>query len=186
MSTSREFTYQVHWSNDDAACVATVVEFPSLSWVAETPAEAMAGVVQLVDEVLADLQANGDTPPVRNDLRRHLLSEFDLLTGVSPEMVGTVAADPIPGTHDWAALGLRFKMTCPAAPEQYDVFDATGEEIGYVRLRHGELRGERHGIDVLHKYFSDAAFGSDNERSFYLGVIAQAILGSASDEVERG
>ena len=34
---------------------------------------------------------------------------------------------------------LDFKLTCLACPEQYDVFDADGIQVGYIRLRHGYL-----------------------------------------------
>jgi len=36
--------------------------------------------------------------------------------------------------------GLRLVCTCGACPEQYDVFDATGKQVGYLRLRHGSFR----------------------------------------------
>ncbi|MGE4300852.1 MAG: hypothetical protein AB7F40_04525 [Victivallaceae bacterium] len=35
--------------------------------------------------------------------------------------------------------GLKFIMTCPMCPEQYDVVDSSGTQVGYVRLRHGWL-----------------------------------------------
>jgi hypothetical protein len=38
--------------------------------------------------------------------------------------------------------GLKLVCTCGACPEQYDVFDATGEKVGYLRLRHGHFRAE--------------------------------------------
>jgi len=34
--------------------------------------------------------------------------------------------------------GLDFKQTCAESPEQYDVFK-DGRQVGWVRLRHGEL-----------------------------------------------
>lgn len=36
--------------------------------------------------------------------------------------------------------GLRFEVTCHVCPEQYDVFDGSGKQVGYVRLRHGVFR----------------------------------------------
>ena len=38
-------------------------EFPSLSWLAPTPGEALSGIRELVNSVLADMQANGESPP---------------------------------------------------------------------------------------------------------------------------
>lgn len=33
--------------------------------------------------------------------------------------------------------GYQIELTCHACPEQYDVFDSRGEQVGYLRLRHG-------------------------------------------------
>lgn len=33
--------------------------------------------------------------------------------------------------------GYRLELTCAACPEQYDVFDTQGNQVGYLRLRHG-------------------------------------------------
>lgn len=38
--------------------------------------------------------------------------------------------------------GLRLVCTSPACPEQYDVFDPQGTQIGYLRLRHGRFRAD--------------------------------------------
>ncbi len=34
-------------------------------------------------------------------------------------------------------MQLTLVKTCDACPEQYDVFDAAGVQVGYLRLRHG-------------------------------------------------
>lgn len=38
--------------------------------------------------------------------------------------------------------GYQLRCTCPACPEQYDVFDAAGKQVGYLRLRHGYFRAD--------------------------------------------
>lgn len=38
--------------------------------------------------------------------------------------------------------GLRLVCTSPACPEQYDVLDAEGKQVGYLRLRHGRFRAD--------------------------------------------
>lgn len=38
--------------------------------------------------------------------------------------------------------GLKLVCTSPACPEQYDVFDAEGKQVGYLRLRHGRFRAD--------------------------------------------
>lgn len=41
--------------------------------------------------------------------------------------------------HNEEILGCKLVLTCQACPEQYDVF-LGGEEVGYLRLRHGAFR----------------------------------------------
>jgi len=36
--------------------------------------------------------------------------------------------------------GYRLRQTCQACPEQYDVFDDLGQQVAYLRLRHGSFR----------------------------------------------
>ena len=46
------YTYRLAWSVRDAEFVATVVEFPSLSWIEKTREGALDGLTSLVEEVL--------------------------------------------------------------------------------------------------------------------------------------
>jgi hypothetical protein len=75
---------------------------------------------------------------------------------------------------------LRFVMTCTACPEQYDVFDSSGKQVGYVRLRHGKLRCDYPvcGDEVIYEAEpkGNGGFDSDDERIFHLGKIASCIL----------
>jgi predicted RNase H-like HicB family nuclease len=57
------YTYRIAWSAEDDEHLATVAEFPSLSWLAPTPAEALSGLANLVREVVADMVANGEPVP---------------------------------------------------------------------------------------------------------------------------
>lgn len=69
------YTYRVTWSPEDGEHVGLCVEFPSLSWLAATPEAALAGVRQLVAEVVADLEAAGE--PVPQPLaEKHYSGEF--------------------------------------------------------------------------------------------------------------
>lgn len=52
--------YRVAWSAEDDEFVATCREFPSLSWLAPTPDEALHGLIAVVDEVVADLPRTGE------------------------------------------------------------------------------------------------------------------------------
>ena len=38
-------------------------EFPSLSWLAETPEAALKGIRKLVAEIIVDMKAQKETPP---------------------------------------------------------------------------------------------------------------------------
>ncbi len=38
--------------------------------------------------------------------------------------------------------GFKLELTSTACPEQYDVFDANGDQVGYLRLRHGFFRAD--------------------------------------------
>lgn len=63
MPDPTHYTYRVAWSAEDGEHVATVAEFPSLSWLAPTPVEALTGLSDVVRDVLADMTAAGDPIP---------------------------------------------------------------------------------------------------------------------------
>jgi predicted RNase H-like HicB family nuclease len=72
MPDATHYTYRVTWSAEDGEHVATVAEFPSLSWLAPTPVEAYAGLENVVRDVLADLTESGE--PVPEPLSEHTYS----------------------------------------------------------------------------------------------------------------
>lgn len=43
---------------------------------------------------------------------------------------------------DLEISGYKLVLTCGACPEQYDVFDSSGKQVAYFRLRHGVFRAE--------------------------------------------
>ena len=57
------YTYRVTWSEEDGEHVGLCAEFPALSWLEPTPEQALTGIRALVDEVLADLERNGEPLP---------------------------------------------------------------------------------------------------------------------------
>ncbi|KAG8154733.1 type II toxin-antitoxin system HicB family antitoxin [Burkholderia catarinensis] len=61
--TQDHFTYRVTWSPEDGEHVGLCAEFPSLSWLDETPEGALAGIRRLVADVVRDLAANGEKVP---------------------------------------------------------------------------------------------------------------------------
>jgi hypothetical protein len=68
-------------------------------------------------------------------------------------------------------------LTCSACPEQYDVFLA-GEQVGYLRLRHGFFTVEYPdcGGEIIYEAQpnGDGLFDSD-ERAFYLDEAMTAL-----------
>ena len=77
------YTYRVTWSPEDGEHVGLCVEFPSLSWLAPTPEEALSGVRSLVAEVVADMQANGEEVPAPL-AEKHYSGEFKVR--IPPEL----------------------------------------------------------------------------------------------------
>lgn len=63
MSTADHYTYRITWSAEDESYVATVAEFPSLSWLDADRDGALHGIEALLGEVLDDLRATGESIP---------------------------------------------------------------------------------------------------------------------------
>lgn len=68
MSTSERpnvahYTYRVMWSAEDDEYVATCLEFPSLSWLADSRADAIEGLEALVADIVQDMEENGEKVP---------------------------------------------------------------------------------------------------------------------------
>ena len=62
-SVVAQYRYSVQWSPEDLEFVATVLEFPSLSWLDEDQFEALRGIEQLVSDVIDELTQAGDPVP---------------------------------------------------------------------------------------------------------------------------
>ena len=60
---SDHYTYRITRSAEDAEHVGLCAEFPSLSWLAATPAEALSGIQRLVADCVDDMQTNGEPVP---------------------------------------------------------------------------------------------------------------------------
>jgi predicted HicB family RNase H-like nuclease len=63
MLKNDRYTYRVTWSEEDEEYIGLCVEYPSLSWLAPTPQEALEGIRQVVADVVADMEANEETVP---------------------------------------------------------------------------------------------------------------------------
>lgn len=60
---NEHYTYRVTWSAEDNEHVGLCTEFPLLSWLAPTPAKALAGIRRLVRECVEDMATTGETAP---------------------------------------------------------------------------------------------------------------------------
>ena len=60
---SDRYTYRVTWSAADQEHVGLCAEFPSLSWLSTSPEQALAGIRELVRDVLADMATTGEQAP---------------------------------------------------------------------------------------------------------------------------
>ena len=60
---SYRYTYRITWSAADGEHAGLCAEFPSLSWLAPTPAEALAGILHLVAECVVDMQTRTESVP---------------------------------------------------------------------------------------------------------------------------
>jgi predicted HicB family RNase H-like nuclease len=58
------YTYRITWSEDDQEYVGLCIEFPSLSWSADTQEASLQGIRKLVKEAVQDMKINGESPPL--------------------------------------------------------------------------------------------------------------------------
>ena len=78
--------------------------------------------------------------------------------------------------------GLDFILTCEISPEQYDIKDIYGNQVGYVRLRWGTLTCEYpdcggtlvYSVDLDDD--ADGCFATQTQRDFHLNCIADKLL----------
>lgn len=73
---------------------------------------------------------------------------------------------------------ITLRLTCGACPEQYDAFNETGTQVGYLRLRHGTFRVDYPacGGETIFEASTrgDGSF-DDNERDHFLKCAVNAI-----------
>ncbi len=58
-----KYTYRVTWSEEDQEYVGLCLEFPSLSWLAESQEEALKGIRETVSSVVSDMLEQKETIP---------------------------------------------------------------------------------------------------------------------------
>ena len=113
---SDHYTYRVTWSAEDGEHVGLCLEFPSLSWLAPTLDEAFSGIRELVQDVVADMRANGETLPTPltersysgrsarsadSERRSELLRETDRYLAELIEEVGEPSPEMVAEAEAW-------------------------------------------------------------------------------------
>lgn len=71
MRSAKEYTYRVFWYPEDEAFVAVSDEFPSLSAVEDSQERALLSITELVEDVLEEMEASGEQPPIPLGARRY-------------------------------------------------------------------------------------------------------------------
>ena len=79
----RHYTYRVIWSEEDQEFIGLCAEFPSLSHLDEDQLSALKGIIGLVTDVVPDMEARGETPPIPI-ADRHYSARFQVRT--TPEL----------------------------------------------------------------------------------------------------
>ncbi len=82
------YTYRVTWSADDNEYVGLCVEFPGLSWLADTPEDALKGIRNIVADVIEDMRANKETVPEPIAIKNY---SGKFMVRVPPEIHRTLA-----------------------------------------------------------------------------------------------
>jgi len=60
---SDKYTYRVTWSEEDQEFIGLCAEFTSLSWLDESPEQALAGIRKVVQQSIKDMKANSEDIP---------------------------------------------------------------------------------------------------------------------------
>ena len=63
VKTADRYTYRVTWSEEDQEYVGLCAEFPSLSWLADTPEKALQGIRTLARKVLTEVERSKEPVP---------------------------------------------------------------------------------------------------------------------------
>jgi predicted HicB family RNase H-like nuclease len=89
---AKHYTYRVIWSEEDKEFVGLCTEFPSLSWLEGEQGAALAGMVSLVEQTVADMQANGESVPEPLSLQKY---SGKFMVRTTPEIHRRLAAQAL-------------------------------------------------------------------------------------------
>jgi predicted HicB family RNase H-like nuclease len=78
-----KYAFRVIWSEEDQEYVGLCAEFPSLSWLEDSPTKALAGIYRTVKQAVRDMNEAGETVPEPIAVRKYS-GTFNVR--VSPEL----------------------------------------------------------------------------------------------------
>ena len=84
------YTYRVVWSDEDEQFVGLCAEFPSLSWLASSPEEALRGILKVAAKVVKDMKACSEPVPEPICTRRY---SGKFMVRVPPEVHRRIALE---------------------------------------------------------------------------------------------
>lgn len=90
MANYLHYTYRTTWLDADQQFVGLCAEFPSLSWIEGTPTKAHAGIIKLVEDVVADMEEMGEIIPEPLS-HKHFSGKFQVR--IPPESHRNLAID---------------------------------------------------------------------------------------------
>ena len=82
-------------------------------------------------------------------------------------------------------MRIKLVRTSLAMPEQYDAFDESGEQVGYLRLRHGRFRVDFPAVGgqtIFEARPKGDGIFDDDERDFYLQQACDALAARLARE----
>jgi hypothetical protein len=121
------------------------------------------------------------------------MTEQDKTNASEKALQALTDLEELQSADDWPADaiidGYRLFCTCPACPEQYDVFDSNNTKVGYLRLRHGWFRADypECGVETIYEAhpIGDGSFVK-HERVGYLTAAVRALDARIKKETPNG
>lgn len=132
---SNHYTYRAEWSPEDEEYVGLVAEFPSLSWLAATAAEAVAGAAALVDGILDDMAKEGETPPVPLTERRYSGNLSFRTSPAQHRALAIEAAEQGVSVNQWLVYKTMLQAHLTTAADTTEGSGTSGDPVVVVEHR---------------------------------------------------
>lgn len=94
-NTIDSYTYRIEWSDEDGEWVGSVLEFHGLSWLDESPVQALNGIQQVTQECVEDMIKQGEEPPEPFSERNYSGKFMVRVTPYTHRMLSEEAAEQV-------------------------------------------------------------------------------------------